>query len=170
MRTVKPRAVLVPLVLLGLGLSLAAPGYAQAPLAAGGCGAGFVPTMHTCTPNRCSPSYIRLDTGVVAWMTFSVMGNNATCFGKSPGMLPFTETVHSPSGKFALSFVVPCCFKIMATGLSPSCDFRFKTGGGATVAQCIIDSSDGLPVELMEFSIESEEAASAEAPESSEAR
>ena len=46
----------------------------------------------------------------------------------------------------------------MASTAAPKCNFRWVFEG-TIVASCIIDSADGLPVELMAFSVESEETA-----------
>jgi hypothetical protein len=50
----------------------------------------------------------------------------------------------------------------LAATMTPSCAWVCTGTGGGTCATVTIDGNDGLPVELMEFSVEDEEVAEAE--------
>ena len=132
------------------------PAGAGVPSPTAGCGTKFTPSTFTCTMSGCSPAFIRLKTYAAVfptyWKTFSVTGTNANCWGLTAGQLPH-KISYAMSVKYGWNIVNPTYYPIQATGPYPSCNFLFKNGAGATVASCTIDSSDGVPVELLEFSV-----------------
>ena len=144
MRVVKPRVVLVPLVLLGLFLAVA-PGYAQPPLVPRG--SHTAPNFQSCGMIAgCSGPFLAVST------------YNLRYFSACPATCIVAGTTNADTCYVAFNSLLVAGFTTLNDTSEMGCDFSCP---GQTVSQqnCSIRGADGLPVELMEFSVESEEAA-----------